>query len=59
MNKLKIDHILVLIAFIATLVVYAVLSLNGNSVNTLADILLALVGALAGISMPRSGSGGE
>ena len=55
------DRILLLGAFVATLVVYAVLGWHGATDLTapLRDILLALAGGLVGISLPRSAGGKE
>lgn len=52
------DKTALLIAFIAVLVVYTTLELHGSdsAATALRDLLLALAGALAGISLPRGSS---
>ena len=52
---MKVDaHLIVLVAFLATLAGYVVLAIGGfTGLGTLENVLLIEVGALAGITVPR------
>lgn len=47
------SHLAILVAFIATLVAYVVLSLNSDDTSVLKTLLLIEVGGLVGVSIPN------
>jgi hypothetical protein len=56
MDQIKntlLDHVILLVAFLACLLVFTILKLNGDDVGVIDDIMLILIGALAGVSLPK------
>lgn len=47
------DHLILLVAFLACLTVFTILKIHGDGVGIIDDIMLILVGALAGVSIPK------
>lgn len=47
------DHLIILAAFLACLIVYVILRLHGQVVNRFEDLLFILVGALAALVTSR------
>lgn len=53
--SVKPDHLLlILVAFVATVVAFTVVDVTGHDVSTLRDVLLALAGALGGAALPKA-----